>query len=1436
MATATNIAQGKVVAIIGKIIAIAPDGSERILKLGDIVATGDRLIIPADGVIELQSASGNIVRIAEARDLTITDDVFNTASGDASDAAIATLSPEAEQALAALERGQDPLQELEATAAGLAAGGGEDGGNSFTRIGRVAEGISPLSLDNGLDSGNPPLQQASLGDAVLIPATPSIQVGQPGIATGDVTVEEGLDAVFGVSITGAAAGSSLVLVFGNGSAVSPADYAATAFQYSTDGGVTWSDYTGAIAINAGASQLLVRTSTVDDSVDEANENFTLSATLSSGGANYSDSAAATIVDDDVPTIRFGNPEAESGDITVPEGDPATFELHVTGAAAGSTLQLTLADGTALSPADYASGNFQYSTDNGVSWTTYSGAIALAAGDTDLLIRTTTAEDSVDEANETFTLGATLNSNGSSYGDSATATIVDDDIPTIFFGESDTASGDITVPEGQPATFALHVTGAAAGSTLVLTLADGTALSPADYASGSFQYSSDGGGSWTTYSGAITLAAGDTDLLIRTTTVGDSVDEANETFTLGATLSSNGSSYGDSATATIVDDDIPSIFFGESDTASGDITVPEGDPATFELHVTGAAAGSTLVLTLADGTALSPADYASGSFQYSSDGGSSWTTYSGAITLAAGDTDLLIRTTTVGDNAEEMDETFTLGATLSSNGSSYNDSATATIIDDDTPTIFFGASETASGDILVPEGDPATFELHVTSAAIGSTLVLTLADGTALSPDDYASGSFQYSSDGGSSWTTYSGAIALAAGDSDLLIRTTTVEDSVDEANEIFTLGATLNSSGNNYGDSATATIVNDDIPKIFFGASDTATGNILVPEGELATFELHVTGAAAGSTLVLALADGTALSPADYASGNFQYSINNGVSWTIYSGSIALAAGDTDLLIRTTTAEDSVDEADETFTLGATLSSNGSSYNDSATATIVDDDIPVIFFGAAATESGNILVPEGELATFDLHITGAAAGSTLQLTLADGTALSPADYASGGFQYSSDGGSSWTTYSGAITLAAGDSNLLIRTTTVDDSVDEANETFTLGATLSSNGSTYQDSATATIVDDDYPPPVLYGDDGAWLMNYSSQHQSFDIKAKDGDITLFAGRTIHWDIWVDDISAVGLTLLALSLPTGTTGYWEKLYTANGDTLFRFYLTAGDTDVVMDQNDQFKLQLLGDDLSSSSNVHIINSDEYVRPHNNYQGDYATDFDSATAGNGADRDWLSSDTDGGEFAVSGPITVAGQTLDAQGGNDMIYGTVGNDTLTGGDGDDFIDGRAGSDTLYGGAGNDVLMGGLGNDTLYGGDGNDVLYGGFGNDTLIGGAGSDTFKWSLGDQGLGGGAATDIVSVNDFKTSEGDSLDLRDLLQGENSSNLQQYLHFSADGSNTLVQISYSGEFDGSNYGTATDQQIVLTGVALDSLAGVGATDQQIIDMLKNNSNLKTD
>src|SRR5574343_1280627 len=83
MAAAINLAQGKVVSLTGKVIAIAADGSQRILKLGDIVVSGERIIVPADGILELEAGNGQVLKIAEARDLTITDDVFGTAAIDA---------------------------------------------------------------------------------------------------------------------------------------------------------------------------------------------------------------------------------------------------------------------------------------------------------------------------------------------------------------------------------------------------------------------------------------------------------------------------------------------------------------------------------------------------------------------------------------------------------------------------------------------------------------------------------------------------------------------------------------------------------------------------------------------------------------------------------------------------------------------------------------------------------------------------------------------------------------------------------------------------------------------------------------------------------------------------------------------------------------------------------------------------------------------------------------------------------------------------------------------------------------------------------------------------------------------------------------------------------------------------------------------------------
>ncbi|WP_248738734.1 immunoglobulin-like domain-containing protein [Pseudomonas sp. MWU12-2029] len=152
---------------------------------------------------------------------------------------------------------------------------------------------------------------------------------------------------------------------------------------------------------------------------------------------------------------------------------------------------------------------------------------------------------------------------------------------------------------------------------------------------------------------------------------------------------------------------------------------------------------------------------------------------------------------------------------------------------------------------------------------------------------------------------------------------------------------------------------------------------------------------------------------------------------------------------------------------------------------------------------------------------------------------------------------------------------------------------------------------------------------------------------------------------------------------------------------------------------------------------------------------------------------------------ITEHYQAFDVSGAHD------GNDTLLGG---------AGNDILFGGGGNDVLDGGKGNDILLGGSGNDTLIGGQGNDILIGGSGADTFVWKAGDTG------NDVIK--DFNASEGDRIDLRDLLQGESGSTIDNFLKITTVDGVSSLQVSSAGKFNSADAAAATpDVTIKLEG-----------------------------
>jgi len=206
----------------------------------------------------------------------------------------------------------------------------------------------------------------------------------------------------------------------------------------------------------------------------------------------------------------------------------------------------------------------------------------------------------------------------------------------------------------------------------------------------------------------------------------------------------------------------------------------------------------------------------------------------------------------------------------------------------------------------------------------------------------------------------------------------------------------------------------------------------------------------------------------------------------------------------------------------------------------------------------------------------------------------------------------------------------------------------------------------------------------------------------------------------------------------------------------------------------------------------------------------------------------------------------LQGQNGNDLIYGQEGNDqltgdggndTLNGGEGNDLLSGGADHDVLFGDIGNDILYGGSGNDTLYGSEGNDKLYSDSGNDSLYGGKGNDlltantgkqTFIWQTGDQGSVTSPARD--TLRSFGVTDKDVIDVSDLLQGEETGDITDYLNISDAGPNVQIKVSPDGNND-------VSQIIKIESVSLSSF-GASNTDTQanIINTLISNDYLNVD
>ncbi|MGG2397417.1 retention module-containing protein [Pseudomonas sp. SH1-B] len=145
---------GVVSQVVGEVFAVASDGSRRPVSEGDRVYAGEQLLTGATGAVAVSMTNGQ--QLTLGRDSSITLDAQMLAyRGETQAPVVEAPQPptdddltDVERLQAAIEAGDDPTLQGEATAAGPGAGaggaGGAGGGNSFVLLSEVGGALDPI--------------------------------------------------------------------------------------------------------------------------------------------------------------------------------------------------------------------------------------------------------------------------------------------------------------------------------------------------------------------------------------------------------------------------------------------------------------------------------------------------------------------------------------------------------------------------------------------------------------------------------------------------------------------------------------------------------------------------------------------------------------------------------------------------------------------------------------------------------------------------------------------------------------------------------------------------------------------------------------------------------------------------------------------------------------------------------------------------------------------------------------------------------------------------------------------------------------------------------------------------------------------------------------------------------------------------------------------
>ena len=411
--------------------------------------------------------------------------------------------------------------------------------------------------------------------------SPSVGLSLGSTRTAVLTIlEDDSTLQFASATASVTEGNSAVLaVTRTGGTVSPATVAYTTANGTATAGSDYTFKSGILTFGAGVSTQNITIATINDTLVEGPETFTV--TLSSpGGATLGATTVATVTIND--NDAFGTLQFASATYAVTEGTSASLVVTRTGGNAGTvTVQYQTTDG---------GGGGNPATGNGVDYTTTTlGVLTFLNGVVSQTIVVPTKADTLLEGPETFTVTLSSPGGGASLGALAAAvvTIVDDETPRLQFAAANytvaeaTGSVTLTVQRVGPAT---------AQNTVQYSLAGVTATG--------------GGVDFDSTGGTLTFAPTITSRTIVVPITKDTINEPAETFTVTLANPTGGAILGapSTTTVTITDDDpAGTVQFSQLSYA-----VVEGGTATITVTRTGTAGPVSVSYATSNGTATSPA--------------------------------------------------------------------------------------------------------------------------------------------------------------------------------------------------------------------------------------------------------------------------------------------------------------------------------------------------------------------------------------------------------------------------------------------------------------------------------------------------------------------------------------------------------------------------------------------------------------------------------------------------------------------------------------------------------------------------------------------------------------------------------------------------------------------------------------------------------------